>query len=48
MPVKITELRNHGDEVAREEFMRTVRGAPPSAKSRQDFGELMKMVFTCV
>lgn len=44
MPVKITELRNRGDEVAREEMMRMVRGALPTPKLQQNFGELMKLV----
>ena len=44
MPVKIAELRNRGDEVAREEMMRMVRGAPPTPKLQQNFGELMKLV----
>ena len=44
MPVKITELRNQGDEVAREEMMRLLRGAPPKPLMKQNFGEFMLLI----
>ena len=44
MPNKVTELRNHGDEAAREELLRATRGPMPPQQFRQDFGELMKLV----
>lgn len=44
MPVKITELRNHGDEVAREEMLRTLRGAPSTSHLTQNFGEFMLLL----
>ncbi len=45
MPNKITELRNHGDEAARDELLRAAtRGPVPPQQLRQDFGEFMKLV----
>lgn len=44
MPVKITELRNRGDEDARENMLRLLRGVPPTNKLNQNFGELMLLL----
>ena len=46
MPVKITELRNHGDEVAREETLLMLRGGggPAPPKLNQSFGEFMLLL----
>jgi nuclear pore complex protein Nup205 len=44
MPVKITELRNHGDEVAREEVMRHIKSGGSSLKMKQNFGEFMLLI----
>ena len=46
MPVKITELRNLGDEVAREETLRMLRGGTTQTlpKLNQSFGEFMLLL----
>ena len=44
MPVRVTELRNRGEEVAREVLIRITRGVPLLPSHRQDFGDLMKLV----
>lgn len=44
MPVKITELRNHGDEVAREEMRRLIDGSPSTPQMKQNFGEFMLLI----
>ena len=44
MPGKVTELRNLGDEVSRDIIVKMARGIAPLPSTRQDFGELMKLV----
>ena len=41
---QVKELRNHGDEVAREMMMRVVEAGKEAGSQRRDFEELMRLV----
>ena len=41
---QVKELRNHGDEVAREMMMRVVEAGKEAGSLRRDFEELMRLV----
>ena len=41
---QVKELRNQGDEVAREVMVRVVEGGEGAGSQRRDFEELMRLV----
>nr|CAB3264508.1 nuclear pore complex protein Nup205-like [Phallusia mammillata] len=47
MPLKIKDMRNHGDEVARIIMLHLVAGEEPPPECRKDFEQLMQLI-TCV